>query len=128
MSYAMYPVLRNIEFFGYEYINKIIGETKNISWVHILKHVKRVLECKVPEDFCQLVSEYIFYNKNICMNNQTVYFKSYVDNNINRIYHLTKTDGSFLTFDEFQMKYVNVRTNFVTYNGLIMAIKAFMRK
>ena len=93
-----------------------------------MKHVKIVLVAKHPEVFDQFTSEHLFYNKNICINNQTVYFKNWVENNVLKISQMLKDDGQFLTVDEFQTKYTNIRTNFLSYNGLVNAIKAYMRK
>ena len=38
-----------------------------------------------------------------------------------------KSDGNLLKFDEFKQTYTSVRTNFVEYLGLKMAIEAFIK-
>ena len=128
ISCIMYPLLSNIEQHGYDNINRIINQIHNAFWKDILRHIKKVLVSKIPENFCEFISEHIFHNKNICINNQTIFFKSLADNNITKIFHLTNLNGSFLSYDEFRRKYHNVRLNFVSYNGLINAIRAYQRK
>ena len=130
--YAMYPLLRNIELHGYEYLTKItdnnnINNINNAFWVDILKRIKRVLIQKKPDSFNEILAEYIFYNKNVYIGNQTIFLKSWFDNDIIKIHHLVKDDGTFLSYNEFAVKYINVRTNFVVYNGVISAIKDYMR-
>ena len=125
---VLYPLLSIIEIYGYEYISKIIDTIKNLFLKDLLKHVKKLFNTKIPDNFCDFICEHIFYNKNICINNKTVYLKNWVDNNVTKIAHITKDDGSFLTFDEFRRKYQNVRTNFVTYNGIIRSINEYLRK
>ena len=128
LSVTMYPMLKNLEIFGYQYIDKINENVKNIFWNDILKHVKKILEMKKPANYEDFVNEYVLYNKNICVNQQTVVYRNWVDEGITKIGHLTKDNGSFLTYNEFRNKYQNVVTNFLTYNGLMAAIRTYMRK
>ena len=126
--YAMYPLLNNIEKYGYEYINTMMHNVKNLYWTDVLKSIKKVLICKQPTTYSEILCEHIFYNKNICINNHTIFYKSWAENDVTTIYHLTKDDGTFLSFNEFQQKYVRIQTNFLVYNGLIRSIRDYMRK
>ena len=128
ISYAMYPLLANLEKLGQEYIYFVINNVKNTLWVDILKNLKKILEIKQPSSFNEFIAEDIFYNKNICINNKYVFFNSWVVNNVTKIYQLTKDDGSFLSYIEFTAKFINIRTNFLTYTGLIHAVRVYMRK
>ena len=76
--FAMYPLLNKIETHGYEYINRIIDNLNNVYWKDILRSVKKVLIQNSPESFSDILAEYIFFNKNIRIDNHTVFFKKLV--------------------------------------------------
>ena len=125
---AMYPPLKNIEALGYEFINIVSKRIPNILISDMLKHVRRLLIKSVPQNFCELANEHIFYNANICINQQVVFFRSWVDNDIVKICHIINGRGNILTFDEFQTKFPMIRINFLDYNGLVSSIRSYMRK
>ena len=127
MLYAMYPRLKYLSELGYDYIDVIVNTTNNVSWRDILKHVKKVLTTKKPSSYLEILGEHIFYNKNITINRQTIFFRNWVENGIVKIYQLVKNDGSFLTYQEFVTKYNNVISNFVSYNGVVSSIKEYLR-
>lgn len=125
---SMYPILNDIECFGYEYLSKICNDIQNKYWCDVFKHVKKIVIKRTPENFFEFVNEPIFYNVNILVNDQTVVLKRWINNNIFKIYHIIKDDGSFLNLNEFQNRYPMIRTNFIEYFGVTNAIQSYMRK
>ena len=68
----------------------------------------------------------MFYNKNISVGNSYVYIGSWFKRNICYVNDLLDADGNFLTLDEFNILY-NLNTNFLTFQGIISAIKKFIK-
>ena len=55
------------------------------------------------------------------MDNKSVYFNNWVENDIISIKDLLKDDGSYLSFQEFSEKFA-CKTNFLQYYQIISAI------
>ena len=72
------------------------------------------------------LSQPLWYNKNIQINNKSVFYQSWFNKGIIYFNDLLNEDGSFLTFEEFQHKFM-IRTNFITFMGIKTAIIRYMR-
>ena len=35
------------------------------------------------------------------------------------VHHLTNAEGNYLTYSEFKQKYADIKTNFLTYEGIM---------
>ena len=127
MALNMFPMLKDIQVLGNGYIDVIINNLSNQLWIDMLKHVKKI-SSKKPENFEELVYEFIFFNNNIRINNEMIDYKSYRQNNIIQIFNLLDVNGNFLSYDNFVAKYPNIRTNFLQFHGLIDSIKSYMTK
>ena len=122
----MYPMLQNICTLGYVFFDKLIDNIPNQFWCDICKHVKRLLIKKTPDNYDDIVSEFIFYNKNILVNNEIVFYRNWLQNDIFQIQHLLNNDGTFMNYNAFRGKYPNVRSNFLQYQGLVNSIKNYI--
>ena len=63
----------------------------------------------------------LFNNREIRVDNKSVYFNNWVENNVISIKDLLKDDGSYHSFQEFSDKFA-CRTNFLQYYQIISAI------
>ena len=68
----------------------------------------------------------IFFNENIKIGDETVYYKSCFKNGIKFINDLTNNDGNIYTCDELKATY-NVTINFLQYSGLVKSILAWKK-
>ena len=66
--------------------------------------------------------EILWLNSNIRIRGKIVFFKDMHMRGINRIKDLRGENNEFLTYEEFIIKYPNIRTNFLLYHGLINAM------
>lgn len=112
---------------GLEFVDSIIKKTKNAFWINVLKHYKILTNRCKPSSSNELLSECLYYNPNIKRDNKCLFMKQWYENGIKYIGHLIGATG-YLTCNEFEAKYPNVKTNFLVYNGIIEAIKSYQEK
>ena len=74
-----------------------------------------------PHKIVQLLSEPLWFNKYICIDNNTVHFKNWSKAGINKIIDLVNEDGKLLNLTELVGKY-HLKTNFMEYNMIMAAI------
>ena len=124
---TMYPMMIKIFSLGNEYLTTVMKSIRNPFMSDVLKHVKKIFDKIEVKDMNDVLYERLFCNKNICIDNRTVYFQNWIQGNVSQIYHLIDEQTcAFLTFDEFVTKYPNIRTNFLQYNGLVRSIKRYI--
>ena len=75
-----------------------------------------------------ILAEPIFYNVNLCIGNDVIFFDSWYDNGVTSIKDFVDVNGNFLSLNEFNIKHNLNEQNFVHYNGCIRAIRIFLRK
>ena len=124
-AFEMYPMLANIKCYGNEYLDMIMKDVPNKMWQDMSKHVKKFFSKQKPDNFDEFSCEFIFCNKNIIINNQTVLYRNWVQNDVKQIYQLLLDNGNYMDYDTFVNTFPNVRTNFLQFNGLIRAIKQY---
>ena len=64
----------------------------------------------------------LWFKNRIRVGKQTIYYHHWVKNGVRFVNDLVKSNGGFLSLDEFKNKY-NVKTNFLEYGAVINAIK-----
>jgi hypothetical protein len=74
-----------------------------------------------------ILQQGLWYNDNIKVNNETVYFKDYSDKNIFLVKHLVNKNGNFKTRTELQTEY-NLHDPSLRYNSLLNAIPQKWKK
>ena len=112
---------------GGEFANIMMERMHNPFWKDVMKHYKQLCTlCKPSQD--DFVSECIYYNLHIKINKRTIFNQEWYDNGIYQIGHLLDNQGNFLHFRDFQVKYPRIRTNFLTYMGIINSIKQYQRR
>ena len=89
-----------------------------IFYSNILKFFKELKTLYGYDPGSDLV---LFNNRKILVDNKTVYFNNWVENDIILIKDLLKDDGSYLSFQEFSDKFA-CKTNFLQYYQIISAI------
>ena len=124
----LYPDLCNIHIFGGEYANVAMKNICNLFWRDVLRHYKKFcVKCR-PTDESEFMSEFIFYNIHFLRDRKIIFINEWLNNNIYMVNHLVDETGEFMNFDKFKAKHTGVRTNFLTYNGVIYALKEFQKK
>jgi hypothetical protein len=124
----MYPELDNIQLFGSEYINVVKQNIHNPFWRDVVQHFKLLFSKYNITKEDEFYAEHIQYNSNIVRGKKSVYLKSWHDCGIFYIWQLLNGDGNYLRYEEFLTKFPGVSTNFLVYEGIILAIKNYQKK
>ena len=128
MTNAMYPIMKDILVMGNDYFNVIMQTVKNPLLHDVLKHVKSFFAKVESLDIEDVIYDRLFHNVNIRIGNKTVCLRSWVNQSVTQICHVLKDSGEFLSHQEFVIKYPNIRTHFLQYNGLVNSIRSFFRR
>lgn len=123
-----FPKFVYLDRVGSEYVNILLPRIQNPFWEDVLKHYKRFCLKQAPQNISSFNSEFIFYNVNILKGGNVVFLKTWIDQGIYCVRHLLDDMGNFLSYEAFLEKYENINTNFLTFRGVIQAIKAFQTK
>ena len=68
----------------------------------------------------------LWNNHKIKIDNQSVIYRNWTSKGVWLINDLLETTGNFLTYQNFQDKYM-IKTNYLEYQGLILSIKKYLR-
>ena len=113
---------------GGEVANVIVQNSFNPFWENVINYYQQLSNYSLAQNASEFISDFIHFNKNILIDSKVVYIKEWVDKDILKIKDLTKDcNNEFLNYQEFQIKY-NTHTNFLTYYGIINAIKNYQTK
>ena len=83
----------------------------------------------IPQNVNDIKKQILWYNSCIRVQHKPVFYRSWYDNGIVTIKDLLGEQGTYLDFLSFCRRYPNVKTNFLTYQGLLQAIpKEWERK
>lgn len=74
------------------------------------------------EDEEDVLNQFIWHNRYITINNETLCAKEYIKKGILKIGHIVKGDGTFKSFEEINMEFEMNQTNFLFYLSLRKAI------
>ena len=95
-------------------LNGVILKTSNRNILEFLKELKTIYWYDQGSDLV------LFNNREIFVDNKTVYLNNWVENVIS-IKDLLKDDGNYLSFQEFSDKFA-CKTNFLQYYQIISAM------
>jgi len=99
----------------------------NNFWKDVLKHYIDFNKKCQPKDYIEFIAECIFWNENITIDQNSIFFKSWADAGIIQVHQLIR-EGMFLSYENFMNLYPGITVDFVTYHGVLQAVKQFMRK
>lgn len=113
--------VKKIILFGEKYIQCKIKKVKNMFWRDVL--TAWLFFCdKVRKTFPCTSMEPLFFNTNILVQNKTIFYQKWFENNVYFVNDVLKVNGSFMELKDFKLKYgIRLRTR--TYERLIAAIK-----
>ena len=95
----------------------------SIFWLDVLKtwcdsNYRKPSEIEKPDN------EIIWFNSNIKINGSVVFMANLYSRGVTKVSHFKKNDNSFLSYNEFLIKYPGIRTNFLQYLSIINAMPA----
>ena len=123
----MYPHLEQLFDLGAEYAD-IVSKNVNPFWKDVMKHYKKISNKCFPTNIHDLMAEYIHYNANFLRGQHVIFVQDWYNQKILFVKQLLNETGHFLSYEEFLTKFPNVRTNFLLFEGIVKAIKAYCIK
>ena len=109
-----------------EYIKKELINVTNSFWIDVFQSwIKYNEKLAVDDEF--ILKSPIFYNKNILIGGQIIYYYKWFKNGVRFINDLVKDNGEFFSYQDF-LERARVQTSFLQYVGTIQAIKTCIKK
>ena len=108
-----------------KYLEKVISELPNYFWKDVLQSLIKINKKSVYTD-ARILKSPIYYHHQIKVGGSHIYFKLWFDKGIKYINDLVNENGEFYHYNEYSMN-TGINTNFLQYNGLINAIKQFLK-
>lgn len=124
----LYSELENLNKFGTDYANIVIKNISNPFWKDVMKHYKTLSHKCKPTSVHDFMAEHIHYNNNITRDNKVIFVKKWADHNILYVKQLLNDNGNFMNYGEFLIKFPDVRTNFILFQGILNAVRSYHRK
>jgi hypothetical protein len=114
---------------GKHYIDKIAKQLLNSFWKDTMEAFANLIEIKsVNVNSNETCNIPLFYNHCILIGNKSVFLKSWFEAGAQYICDVHKSNSTeIMTVDEFNAKF-NLNANFLTYTGIINAVKQFLNK
>ena len=116
----LYLFLHQLECYGPCFFNQTVKN--NSFWSNVFKAYGIFCSKVKPNSISQLLSEPLFYNKNMMIGNKMIKYTQWVDNGVYCIAHFIKENGRFRTPAEFNTKF-GMTVDFLTFNSCTSSIK-----
>ena len=124
MFYSFLPHYTSFQLFmGSAYFKDLTRSIVNPFWKEVLLAFSELNTFTVDHIACQP----LWNNDMIKVNNKVLYLKSWCNKSVRFVNDVLKTDGSFLSYCEFQHKF-NMPSNFLQYYGFCNAIRSGFNK
>ena len=114
--------LSDIISFGPQYLDDIIAHINNPFWKDVFNAWLLLRTHEKTDSWDEYISQPLWFNKDIKIDGKSIYIKQWFQKGIAHINDLITEDGNFLSLEKLQDLY-KVRTNFLTYHGIVAAIK-----
>ena len=120
----LYPFLHQLECYGPCFFNQTVKN--NSFWSDVFKAYGIFFSKVKPNSTSQLLSEPVFYNKNMMIGNKMIKYTQWVDNGVYCIAHFINENGRFRTLAEFNKKF-GMTVDFLTFNSCTSSIKQYIK-
>ena len=99
---------------------------KNPFWEEVFKAWTDLQNKFIPKNEEEFLSDSLWNNENIKIGTTSIFYKDWIDKGIFLINDLLNDEGKLMTFQQFQNIY-KIKSNFLTYNGVILSIKSYKK-
>ena len=107
---------------------KINKKYHNTFWRDVSKHCKKLwVKCPATST-SEFNAQCIFYNMNILIGHQTVYYLNWVRECVFQICHVLDDNGQYMSHREFSIKNPNINVNFLNFRSIIETIKVYQNR
>jgi hypothetical protein len=113
---------------GSDYVIQVVENVKkNEFWKDVMTAHKEIQEKTVIKSWQDYVSQPLWYNHKFRIENQSIFYKVWYGKGIKNVHDLLDEKGEMMSYEIFKDKF-SIQTNFLTYTGVIQAVKADMKK
>ena len=123
---SIFPNVNNLANFGCCYPIILAGKINNAFWKDCLNSFNMFAHKITCSTFDEFLTEPIFYNPNILIDKKPFYNSKWHQKGISQIIDFFSREGKFHTLSEIQ-EYFDIELSFVTYFGVIKAIKKYRK-
>ena len=110
---------------GMNYVQETVTHVPNKFWKDVLLSFRN-LNKKMILNVENVLKSPLFHNENIKIDGTSIFFKPWFNKGVKYVNDLGDDNGDFYTQADFSMK-TGIKTNFLQYNGLIKAIKQYLK-
>ena len=119
-----YPEIDNISKHG---PTIFLGKSTNTFWTEVFEAFNNISKKMEPNKPEEMLAEPLFNNEKFKIGGRTFHFENWIERGIYKVGSLIKENGTFMSRQEFQMKY-NLNPPFLEYLGCINTVKKYCRK
>ena len=123
----MYPNISKFTCFGINFLKQKIREIQNSFWSDTFTAWVNFCSKITVNTWTDFLLQPIWYNYNVKVGGQCIFYKRWFNKGINFIYDLVDDKGHFCDFN-FIKNIIGIQTTFVEYQGLIQAIRTEINK
>lgn len=116
--------ISQLEIYGPEITNKYVGG--NVFWTEVFNAYREFFYKVEIRRLDEILAIPLCFNKNILFGRRPVNKNRWIEQGVCYIGDFIKEEGNFYNAEEFNEKY-NVEVDYITYNGIKMAIKKYIR-
>jgi hypothetical protein len=98
----------------------------NLFWKDVFRVYEQFRYKIKPQSSAEVLSEPLFFNNNLKINNNYIYYKNWMQKSVNCIGNLIDDRGHFYTYQEFTRKY-DIQVNPLTYLGCMQTVKKYLK-
>lgn len=99
---------------------------QNKFWVDVLSAWNTYCSVITPQIADDIIGINLWDNKNLKINDKTVFYKIWYNRGVNFIKDLINKNGELLSYEQFIDKY-QIQTNFLEFYGIINIVRNFIR-
>ena len=99
---------------------------RNAFWQEVCSAWTELNLKQFPHNETDFISCNIWKNEKIKVGNQTIIYKEWTEKGIWVVNDLLNSEGKFMNYQTFSEIY-NIRTNYLVYHGIVLAIKTYMK-
>ena len=108
-------------------VQKLIQKPIHTFWMEVLETWSNCIYHE-PLSKEQVLEEKLWLNSHITINKSILYWPTFIDSNILKVKDLLNPQGTWCSYNEFRLRYNDIRCTYVEYYGLISAIPVLWKR
>ena len=127
LTLAQFPKLVNVVKYSDKYIQNIQQNNNNSFWENVFKYLEEFIRDFKFDSKSDVMNSSFLFNSQIKIDKKVINDRILVENNVHLIHQLM-IENRCLTYREFNLKYNNIKINFLRYNAIISSFKRYIKQ